>query len=198
MKISLISLCSKFVLSITFFIIFVHTHISFPYRDGAASESEMEDDEQSQVVLPQTLKRKGNLEDNKSAVRLHEIGPRLTMQLMKIEEGLLTGEVLYHDHIVKTEEEKEALRKMVEKKRKLKEYRKKVQEENRARNIRTKEEATGKHKKPKLEAAAIGDEAKEDSEPENDAAYYKAEVGEEPDEGEHKVIKVFKKILKEI
>lgn len=145
----------------------------------------MEDDEQSQVILPQTLKRKGNLEDNKSAVRLYEIGPRLTMQLMKIEEGLLTGEVLYHDHIVKTEEEKESLRKMIEKKRKLKEYRKKVQEENRKRNLRAKEEVSGKRKKYKREAAAIGDESKVDSDPENDAEYYKQEVGEEPDEGEN-------------
>lgn len=145
----------------------------------------MEDDEQSQVVLPQTLKRKGNLEDNKSAVRLFEIGPRLTMQLMKIEEGLLTGEVLYHDHIVKTEEEKETLRKMIEKKRKLKEYRKTVQEENRKRNLRAKEEVSGKRKKHKSEAAAIGDETKEDSDPENDAEYYKQEVGEDPDEGKN-------------
>ncbi|CAD6991138.1 protein Peter pan isoform X1 [Ceratitis capitata] len=154
----------------------------FIMQDGGASESEMEDDEQSQVVLPQTLKRKGNLEDNKSAVRLYEIGPRLTLQLMKIEEGLLTGEVLYHDHIVKTEEEKEALRKMIEKKRKLKEYRKKVQEENRSRNLRAKEESAGKRKKSRSEAAAIGDETKEDSEPEDDKEYYKEEVGEEPDE----------------
>ncbi|XP_067615445.1 protein Peter pan [Eurosta solidaginis] len=154
----------------------------FIMQEGGASESEMEDDEQSQVVLPQTLKRKGNLEDNKSAVRLHEIGPRLTMQLMKIEEGLLTGEVLYHDHIVKTEEEKEKLRKMIEKKRKLKEYRKKVQEDNRARNIRAKEGTTGSRKKAKTEAAAIGDDAKEESASEDDAKYYKEEVGEEPDE----------------
>lgn len=39
-------------------------------------------------------------------MRLTELGPRLTLQLMKIEEGLLDGEVLYHDLIHKTEEEK--------------------------------------------------------------------------------------------
>lgn len=49
---------------------------------------------------------RGNIESGKSAVRLTELGPRLTLQLMKIEEGLLDGEVLYHDLIHKTEEEK--------------------------------------------------------------------------------------------
>ncbi|KAH8250520.1 hypothetical protein KR026_002627, partial [Drosophila bipectinata] len=78
--------------------------VDFVTKDGYASESEAEDDEQSHVVLAQTLKSKGNLEDNKSSIKLHEIGPRLTMQLIKIEEGLLTGEVLYHDHVVKTED----------------------------------------------------------------------------------------------
>lgn len=112
------------------------------------------------------------MENNKSAVQLHEIGPRLTLELIKIEEGLLTGEVLYHNHIVKTEEEKEALRKMIEKKQKLKEQRKKQQAENRARNLELKKEAK---KQKKLED-------REDSEPEDDAEYYKEEVGEAPDD----------------
>ena len=123
-------------------------------------------------MLPQTLKRKGNLENNKSAVQLHEIGPRLTLELIKIEEGLLTGEVLYHNHIVKTEEEKEALRKMIEKKQKLKEQRKKLQAENRERNLQLKQEAKKQKKR----------DEREHSESEDDAEYYKAEVGEAPDE----------------
>ena len=31
-----------------------------------------------------------------SAIRLVELGPRLTLSLLKIEEGLCDGEVLYH------------------------------------------------------------------------------------------------------
>ncbi|XP_039493244.2 protein Peter pan [Drosophila santomea] len=148
--------------------------VDFVTKDGYASESEAEDDEQSHVVLAQTLKSKGNLEDNKSSIKLHEIGPRLTMQLIKIEEGLLTGEVLYHDHVVKTEDEKETLRKLVEKKRKQKEQRKKQQAENRARNL--------KLKKDEKWAAKRAAEGRTDSDPEDDAEYYKEEVGEEPDE----------------
>jgi len=147
----------------------------FIMQNEGASESEAEDDENSQVVLPQTLKRKGNLENNKSAVQLHEIGPRLTFQLMKIEEGLLTGEVLYHDHIVRTEEEKEVQRKVIEKKLKLKEQRKKVQTENRQRNLKIKQEGAKRKKRE-------NGETRENSEPEDDAEYYKEEVGEEPDE----------------
>ncbi|XP_030378723.1 protein Peter pan [Scaptodrosophila lebanonensis] len=142
----------------------------FVTRDGYASESEAEDDEQSHVLLAQTLKGRGNLEGSKSSVKLHEIGPRLTMQLIKIEEGLLTGEVLYHDHITKTEEEKEELRKLIEKKRKLKEQRKKEQTENRARNLK---------QKTKMAKREANDNASED---EDDAAYYEEEVGEKPDE----------------
>ena len=37
--------------------------------------------------------------------RLTEIGPRITMQLMKIEEGVCDGQVLFHEYITKTEEE---------------------------------------------------------------------------------------------
>lgn len=70
------------------------------------SESEFEDDAANHVTLPQKLITRGNIESGKSAVRLSELGPRLTLQLMKIEDGLLDGEVLYHDLIHKTEEEK--------------------------------------------------------------------------------------------
>lgn len=128
------------------------------------------------MVLPQAVKGKGNLENHKSSVKLHEIGPRLTMQLMKIEEGLLTGEVLYHDHVIKTEDEKETLRKLIEKKRKLKELRKKQQNENRERNLQLKKEQKKEIKRKEAEDNA--------SDADDDAQYYKDEVGEEPDEGE--------------
>lgn len=154
------------------------------FFSGAVSDSEFEDDEASQVVLPQDLKRKGNLENNKSAIRLYEIGPRITFELVKIEEGLLTGEVLYHETIVKTEEEIEAIRKQREKKKKLKEYRKKVQSENKARKEEMKNSAK---KRAGVEGNKAGQtfevEESVNDEPDNDALYYKEEVGEEPDEG---------------
>lgn len=36
------------------------------------------------------------------SVRLHEVGPRLTLKLYKIEEGFLNGTVLYNRVVSKT------------------------------------------------------------------------------------------------
>lgn len=70
------------------------------------SDSEPEDDPQNHVTLTQSISSRGNITTGQSAIRLNELGPRLTLHLIKIEEGLLNGEVLFHDIIYKTEEEK--------------------------------------------------------------------------------------------
>lgn len=74
------------------------------------SESEQEDDPSAQVTLPQNLSSRGGRAEGQSAIRLSELGPRLTLQLVKIEDGLMDGEVLFHEFIYKTEEEKELIR----------------------------------------------------------------------------------------
>lgn len=81
------------------------------------SESEAEDDPANHIILPQKLITRGNMESGKSAIRLSELGPRLTLQLIKIEDGLLDGEVLYHDLVQKTEEEKAQIQKSREQKK---------------------------------------------------------------------------------
>lgn len=78
------------------------------------SESEAEDDPQSHVTLAQKMVSRGNVESGKSALRLSELGPRLTLQLIKIEDGLADGEVLYHDLIHKTEEERAEIQRLRE------------------------------------------------------------------------------------
>lgn len=148
----------------------------FILQTNNASDTEGEEDEASQVVLPQDL-HSGNMANNKSAVHLHEIGPRLTMQLMKIEDGVMTGEVLFNETVVKTEEEVERIKKMREKKRRLKEQRQKVQNENKKKN-----EAESGKKKPRGEKKSEIPEEPE-VEPDDDAEYYREEVGENPDEG---------------
>lgn len=127
--------------------------------------------------------------NNKSAIRLHEIGPRLTIELIKIQNELFTGEVLYHNAIVKSEEEIAALKKAREEKKRQKELRKKIQNENVVKKEREKED----HKKksvagnvkpePNDEDVEEADEANEDQHFDNDADYYREAVGEEPDEG---------------
>ncbi|CAB4067359.1 SSF1_2 [Lepeophtheirus salmonis] len=56
---------------------------------GAGSESEAEGDESSHVTLPQFISSRGNTAQQKSSIKLVELGPRLTLEPIKIEEGLL-------------------------------------------------------------------------------------------------------------
>ncbi|VDM21620.1 unnamed protein product [Wuchereria bancrofti] len=98
---------------------------------GQMSESEYEF-EQKEVKLPQHLTTRGCLEGQKTSIRLYELGPRLTLQLTKIEEGVDEGEVLYHSYIVKSSKELIQLRKELPKKKKLK---KKMQIKNERRII---------------------------------------------------------------
>uniref|UniRef100_A0A8D0CYZ5 Peter pan homolog n=1 Tax=Sander lucioperca TaxID=283035 RepID=A0A8D0CYZ5_SANLU len=61
------------------------------------SESEAEQDGEHNITeLPQVYSGRGNMASQQSAVRLTEIGPRMTLQLIKIQEGMGEGNVLYH------------------------------------------------------------------------------------------------------
>uniref|UniRef100_A0A3Q0RLA9 Peter pan homolog n=1 Tax=Amphilophus citrinellus TaxID=61819 RepID=A0A3Q0RLA9_AMPCI len=160
------------------------------------SESEAEQDEEQNVTqLPQVYSGRGNMASQQSAIRLTEIGPRMTLQLMKIQEGMSEGNVLYHSMISKTEEEIQEILKRKEAKIKEKEERRKKQEQNIAQKKEKKEE----HKKKSLEGikrkraeaeedsevedpGVQGDQAA-DAESDDEAEYYRQAVGEEPEEG---------------
>jgi ribosome biogenesis protein SSF1/2 len=64
---------------------------------GMSSESEADDFEEAKIVLPEDYqdKKKGS----NVAIKLHELGPRMKMKLMKIEEGFCRGNVTYHSLI---------------------------------------------------------------------------------------------------
>lgn len=68
----------------------------FLTKAGYGSESEA-DDEAAHVSLPSDLGRV-NRSTNKSAVKLQELGPRMSLQLIKIEEGLCTGGVMFSEY----------------------------------------------------------------------------------------------------
>ncbi|KAK3915446.1 Suppressor of SWI4 1-like protein [Frankliniella fusca] len=119
----------------------------FMTKSGMLSDSEAEDDPKSHVTLPQKLASRGSQIAEKSAIRLLELGPRMTLQLIKVEDGLMDGEVLFHDVYKKTDEEKEAIRKRREARKRLKEKRKREQEMNKKRKEKEKEE----HKLKSLE-----------------------------------------------
>lgn len=119
------------------------------------------------------------MENNKSAIRLHEIGPRLTLELTKIQDDLFKGEVLYHSTIIKSEEELTEMKRAREEKKRLKELRKKIQNEN----VNKKETIKGEHKKRSIAGKARANDQDELEVVDDDAAYYREEVGEDPDEG---------------
>nr|AAH80470.1 Unknown (protein for MGC:89755) [Xenopus tropicalis] len=160
------------------------------------SESEAEQDGDHNITeLPQACAGRGNMKAQQSAVRLTEIGPRMTLQLVKIEEGLSDGKVLYHGFIQKTEEEIKAMLDSREKKLQRKKERKKKQEGDVERKKNLKEEnkkrslAGMKRKRGDGEASdsevedpgTLGDQDPADQSEDDDAEYYRQEVGEEPD-----------------
>ncbi|KAM3956313.1 brix domain-containing protein peter pan [Aphomia sociella] len=169
------------------------------FFDKAAllSESEFEDDPNSQVVLPQTLSSRGAAADSKSAIRLFELGPRISFQLIKVEDGLMDGEVLFHELVEKTEEEKALIKKKREEKKRQKEKRKAQQEENVKRKkehkeehkqksldgIKKKQEMTESQRLMELAAAESQNTADmEQDDEDDDAEYYRKEVGAEPEQ----------------
>ncbi|KAJ6940955.1 hypothetical protein NC651_006923 [Populus alba x Populus x berolinensis] len=68
----------------------------FVTKAGYGSESEG-DDEAATVTLANDLGRV-NKASTKSAVKLQEIGPRMALQLIKIEEGLCSGDVIFSEY----------------------------------------------------------------------------------------------------
>ena len=150
---------------------------------GYESEGAVAAGEASRVVLPQTLTGAGNRERERSSVRLTELGPRLTLSLLKIEEGVCDGEVLYHAHVRKTKEEIKAQRRAKEEAAKLKAARRKEQEEN----VAAKRAAAEEHKRRCAEGQVRAEEAKGAEEEEEEQEGEKAETGEEEEEEEEEV-----------
>ncbi|GMR54003.1 hypothetical protein PMAYCL1PPCAC_24198, partial [Pristionchus mayeri] len=67
---------------------------------GHLSDSEMEE-ESKNVELAQDLGR-GCKKGGQTQIRLLELGPRLTVELVKVEQEIDEGEVLYHKHVTKS------------------------------------------------------------------------------------------------
>ena len=110
---------------------------------GGASDSEYED---CQVPDSSAM----------VSLRLVELGPRLTMSLHKIEEGICKGAVIYHSVISKSPEEAKELAQKYMDKLKLKEKRRNEQEENVKRKLTGKGQKRLKTlKKPRLESSDV-------------------------------------------
>ncbi|EEF39269.1 peter Pan-like protein [Ricinus communis] len=74
-----------------------HQDVSdFITKSGYGSESEA-DEEAATVTLANDLSRV-NRASTKSAVKLQELGPRMTLQLIKVEEGLCSGALIFNEY----------------------------------------------------------------------------------------------------
>ncbi|KAH8808114.1 Brix domain-containing protein [Xylogone sp. PMI_703] len=114
------------------------------YMTDATSGSEVDTDAEVEVVETRTKKilsrrqrekpRDGGAgsgdQVQKKAIKLVELGPRMKLRMTKVEEGVCSGKVMWHEYIHKSKEEIQEMDKMWEKRRQEKEMRKKIQKEN--------------------------------------------------------------------
>lgn len=124
----------------------------------AASDSEPEDGT-AIVELAQNYAGKGNRSHGKSALKLVELGPRLCLELVKVEQGLGDGNVMFHAHVQKSAEEAKAIQQRAAGKVRLKETRRQEQEQNVERKRKAQEEKreAKKQRKEERENAAMDD-----------------------------------------
>lgn len=66
----------------------------------------------------------------KRAIKLTELGPRMTLRLTKVEEGLCGGKVMWHEYIHKTAAEMAALERTWAERTRVRDERRRVQREN--------------------------------------------------------------------
>lgn len=111
------------------------------YTSG--SESEPDTDAEVEVLAPVEKriqsrdKKRRRVEDEgkgaaveKKAIKLAELGPRMRLRLIKVEEGLCAGKVLWHEFVQKSREEEREMERVWEQRRAEKEERRRVQKEN--------------------------------------------------------------------
>lgn len=115
----------------------------------SASESELDTDNEVEILKTQTRKvlskkemerlrsgEKGEQQERtrsrveKRAIKLVELGPRMNLRLVKVEEGLCEGRIMWNEFVSKTKSEEKELDRKWEEKRKLKEERRQQQKEN--------------------------------------------------------------------
>ena len=99
---------------------------------GVASDSEAED-VGARVTLGERYRGRGNGATQQSAMKLTELGPRMKLELFKVERGVNEGDILYHRFNTKSAEAAAKTKNRIEAAKALKESRRKQQESNVAR-----------------------------------------------------------------
>jgi ribosome biogenesis protein SSF1/2 len=146
------------------------------YIDGGVglaglSDSEAED-EGAQLDLPQRNTKRGHERMQQSALKLSEIGPRITLELFKVEKDVCEGDILYHKFVTKSEEEARKTKQRLEAAASLKAQRRATQEENVKRKRedveKKREEKRAKYAKRAEEGAGDANASESSSEEEDE------------------------------
>ena len=158
---------------------------------GYTSESEVEDGAEVEVLPnssraknPTKRKRISTSTAEKCAVKLTEIGPRMTLELVKIEEGLADGKILYHSFVTKTRKEERELEERWRERKKVKEQRRKEQEENIRRRMEAmvnKEAETGEERQQEDDNGIIDYVKTEDEDSEGESNRNRKEESSDED-----------------
>lgn len=135
-------------------------------EDAEANEADDREMFPTEAEKPKTRVVTESLGTQKRAIKLVELGPRLKLELRKVEEGMVEGKVLYHKYIKKTAAEVKELERKHADKQRLREQRRKAQEEN----IKKKGEKGSRMQrgKEKARAAAGGDEEDDEENDDNE------------------------------
>ena len=144
---------------------------------GAESEGEAEGESTRQVDLPSTYVGRANRNivaiaqgSERRAVRLTELGPRMELGLVKVEDGIGDGkgEVLFHEFIHKTAKEAAEITRKSKQREKLAASRRKEQEANVKRKRDEKEQKAAAKKQRREEHVKAdkkeGEDASDDDE----------------------------------
>ena len=115
----------------------------------------------------------------KRAVKLVELGPRMKLRLVKVEEGMCEGKVMWHEFVHKSKAEEKDMDSKWAKRRQEKEERKKVQKEN----VEKKKELK-RNTKANTGADRKGDGGEEDDEDEDMDDAWDSEDSEDIEDGD--------------
>ena len=161
-----------------------HDLSQFVLRSGQMSDSGLSDGDEdgphNEVELHTDLGRGGNVAGGRSSVRLTEIGPRLTLQLIKVEEGVNDGEVLFHRWEERSEEER--LEMAARHRHRIASRAKRRREQ--AQRVERKEAMAAAHRQRCLQGmrnkGQLGPEKQASGSEDDDEAEYRREVGVDP------------------
>ncbi len=105
-----------------------HQVLSKRQRERAAQSASQTNGDGEDGTPKPAQEIRGQIE--KRAVKLHELGPRLTLHLIKVEEGICEGRVMWNEFVSKSKEEEKELDQKWKVRREVKEERRRKQRED--------------------------------------------------------------------